>query len=127
MTRRGSSAVKVTAAVILAAIVGGAVLLTAQEEKARSAANAATKSLMQAIADAETSNVGTPNIEDVHGLIARKPDVERRTYEHRYVEEYLWKGPFGDYRLYAYYRTGADKFLEAVSLNEKLVEWESDH
>ena len=126
MVNYRSGIVKVIIVVALAVIVGASSLLMMQEQKARAAAGQVNATLIQAIDDAQEANQATPTSEEVHELIGRIPHLTRQPGRHRYVEEYYWKGPMGEQKLYAYYSSAADKFLEAVSLNQKLTEWEGD-
>lgn len=111
--------VKVIVIVVLAVLLGVAFMLMTREQEARSAAQTAIDML--------TENIDrglTP--EQVHEKLGRKPHETRIPGEHRYVEEFHWKGPMGKHTVYAYYTTGATKLLEAVSMNQTLEKWEGD-
>ena len=62
--------------------------------------------------------------EEVQAVIGLSPEATRTPAKHKLVEEYKWAGPFGTYTLYVYYRTAATQLMEAVSLNERLADWE---
>lgn len=124
MLRHRAGVLKVILVVALAVIVGASTLFMVQEQKARSQAEQANASLIRAIDQAQVDNQATPTPKEVHELIGRQPNLTRVPARHRYVEEYYWKGPMGEQRLYVYFSTAADKFLEAVSLNHKLDQWE---
>ena len=126
MVKQRGGIAKVIIVVALAALVSAAFLLMNQEQKARTAAEGANTELIKALDEAQDGNTSTPTPERVHDLIKRKPHVTRAPGRHRYVEEYYWKGPMGQQTVYAYYSTAAEKFLEAVSLNQKLDDWEGD-
>lgn len=105
--------------VVLAILVGIAFVTMQREQTARSAADR----VLTALQDEVDAGL-TP--EQVHEKAGRKPDTTRTPGKHRLVEEYRWKGPMNEYVVYAYYTTGATQLLEAVSMNEKLENWEGD-
>lgn len=119
MNKRRSGIVKVIVIVVLAILVGVAFMLMTQEQEARSAAEKAQSTLFD-----EIDSGLTP--EQVHEKLGREPHETRIPGKNRFVEEYHWKGPMGKHTVYAYYTTGAAKYLEAVSINEKMEDWEGD-
>ena len=118
MYKRLGSA-KLLIIVILLALVGASAWIMTQEQAARDACTAAEGIL----ADAIESGPGlTP--EEVHEKLGRKPSLERTPGKHRFVEEYRFAGPISTQIIYAYYETAATKLLEAVSVNQKMEQWE---
>ena len=110
---------KVVVFVALAALMGAAFLFMMQEQKARAACEDVNAKLAELIEAGESL---TP--EEVHEKIGRTPHVSRIPGKHRFVEEYRWAGPLSSHTVYAYYETAATKLLEAVSMNQKMPEWE---
>lgn len=119
--RRGKT--KPILMLILIAFVAGAFYLMTQEQAAREYCERINNTLAATIN--EPSGPGlTPK--EVHEKIGVEPNVTRTPGKHKYVEEYTSKGPMDSYVVYAYYKTGATKLLEAVSLNQKLDDWETE-
>ena len=112
---------KVIVVVILGVLVAASFFLMTQEQNARAACEGVHQRLQDAI---ESGNSPTP--EEVQEMIDRKPHLVRNPGKHRLVEEYHWKGPFSQHKVYAYYTTGATQLLEAVSINVKMQDWEGD-
>ncbi len=119
MNKRRAGIVKVIVIVVLAILVGVAFMLMTQEQEARAAAESAHAALV-----AEVDAGLTP--EKVHEKLGRDPHETRIPGKNRFVEEYHWTGPMSKHTVYAYYTTGAAKFLEAASINEKMADWEGD-
>lgn len=112
---------KVIVFVVLAILVGVSFMFMTQEEKARDASVKLHNTLTEVIEKGES-----PTPEEVHALVDRTPHETRNPGKHRLVEEFHWQGPFSEHRVYAYYTTGSTKLLEAVSLNQKMDDWEGD-
>lgn len=121
MVRQRSGIAKVIVVVILAALVGAAFMIMTQEQKVRTACEQVHATLSDIIVAGDSL---TP--EQVHKMINRQPHEVRKPGRHRLVEEYRWKGPFSTHTVYAYYTTAATQLLEAVSLNQKMDDWEGD-
>jgi len=117
--RRGI--VKVVIIVILAALVGAAYLFMTQEQAARTASEQAMSTLGDAIDAGEQYEP-----DKVREVLNREPNESRTPFKNRLVEEYIWKGPFSSHTVYAYYEVAAIKILEAVSVNQKLADWETE-
>ena len=119
MVNRRSGVAKVIIIVILLVLVAASYFLMTQEQKARDASMAVHEELVASIEDGLTP-------EAVHDKVGRKPHESRKPGKNVFVEEYHWKGPMSQHTVYAYYKTAASQFLEAVSINQKLDEWEDD-
>lgn len=119
VSKRRTGIVKVIVIVVLAILVGVAFMLMTQEQEARSAAESAHAVLVE-----EIDSGLTP--EEVHEKLGRDPHETRIPGKNRFVEEYYWSGPMSEHTVYAYYSTGAAKYLEAASINEKMDNWEGD-
>ncbi len=119
MSGKRNGIAKVILIAVLAVIAGMAFVFMTREQEARSAA----ETTLATIKDHIDSGL-TP--EEIHEKVGREPDATRIPGQHRYVEEYHWSGPFSQHKVYTYYTTGATKLLEAVSMNQKLEDWEGD-
>lgn len=115
-----SGIVKVIIIVVLAALVGAAYLFMTQEQTARTASEQGMTTLGDAIDAGEQYDP-----EKVREVLKRDPNESRTPFKNRLVEEYIWKGPISSHTVYAYYSVAAIKILEAVSLNKKLDDWET--
>ena len=111
---------KFVGAAVLICLGAAAVVLMIKEQSA-TASSQQVEQALGAIIDAGESLTA----EEVHERIGCEPQVTRIPGKHRFVEEYRWNGPMRAHTVYAYYKTGAAKLLEAVSLNQTLPDWES--
>ena len=115
LPKRGAAKSIVTVVLFLLLLVAGFILLK----------EAGAQGHCQSIADTlelELSN--GPSDEKVHEILGLTPTKTRTPGPNIYVEEYSKGGPLKNYTTYAYYRTGAVKLLEAVSVNQTIPEWE---
>ena len=117
--KHGSAIVKAIIAVILAAMAGAAFLWMSQEQQARASAQTIYDSLADAVEEQLT-------VDQIHERLGRLPNDSRTPFKNRLVEEYTYQGPFDSHTVYAYYSVAATKILEAVSIDQKLTEWEQE-
>lgn len=111
--------VKVVIVVALAALVGAAFLFMTQEQKARAGSQQIYDTLAGALDKSWT-------IDEVHEHLEREPNQTRTPSKKRLVEEYAFKGPLESHTVYAYYSVAATQILEAVSMGQKLPDWETE-
>ena len=117
LQKRGAAKPIVTIVLFLLLLVAGFVLIK----------ESAAKSEAQSIADTLSAEINNgPTEVEVHELLGLTPTATRKPGHKKYVEEYTNQGMLKTYTVYAYYRTGAAKFLEAVSVNETIPEWETE-
>lgn len=119
MTEKRNGIVKVILIVVLVVLAAVAFVLMTREQEAQAGAEAAMETIKEHIDSGLTP-------EEIREKVGRDPDETRTPGKHRFVEEYHWMGPFSQHKVYAYYTTGATKLLEAVSMNQKLDDWEGD-
>lgn len=117
LRKRGAAKPIVMIVLLVLLLVAGVVLIkeAGAQGKAHSIAD---------ILNLELNN--GPTDEEVHEKLGMTPTTTRNPTPRKYVEEYSNKGLLRTYTVYAYYRTGAANFLEAVSVNEKIPKWESE-
>ncbi len=113
---RGAAKPVVLIVLLVVLLLAGLVLIkeAGAQGKAHSIADVLNLELNNGLTDAE-----------VHEKLGMTPTATRKPTPQKYVEEYSSKGLLRTYTVYAYYRTGAANFLEAVSVNEKIPKWES--
>lgn len=117
LQKRGAAKSIVSIVLFLLLLVAGFVLV--KESGARSHAQNVADTL-----NAELNN--GPTDEEVHEILGLTPTATRTPGHRKYVEEYTVQGMLNTFTVYAYYRTGAAKLLEAVSVNETIPEWEQE-
>lgn len=108
---------KVIVVLVLAALVGVALYLMVQEQGAREYCEGISSKLEAAIDEGLTP-------EQVHERIGAEPTKMRNLGKYKNVEEYSAQGPMNSYTVYVYYRKAATQFMEAVSANQTLPDWE---